>query len=154
MHKPLFNSKHFIPRGFDETEKYKRVKLQHILFQKIIEGDLDLSENPFITDLENIVEVKGSLDLSKSLIKSLSKLERVEGNLDLYRSQIKDLGNLEYVGGSLNLVNTQIKDLGNLKYIGGHFWLNNTPLSRKFQSKEELEQYIRSKVNVEGKIYA
>jgi hypothetical protein len=213
MHKLSFDSKYFIPRKLDEIDKYEKIRLQRILSQEIIEGDLVLSENPFITDLENIVEVKGSLDLSKSLIKSLSKLERVEGslyllhsqiedlgnlkyvrctfdasftpikslknleyvgwNLDLSKSQIKDLGNLKYVGQDLfltntplkslknleyvknNLVlsNTQIEDLGNLKYVGRDLYLNNTPLSKKFQSKEELEQYVRSKVNVEGEIY-
>ena len=134
MHKLSFNSKHFIPRGFEETEKYEKMRLQRILSQEIIEGHLDLSENQFITDLGNIKEVRGDLILSHSSIKSLSKLERVRGSLDLD--------------------NSKIEDLGNLKYVGRYLWLHNTPLSKRFKSQKELEQYVRSKVNVEGEIYA
>jgi hypothetical protein len=173
MHKLSFNSKYFIPRGFSETEKYEKMRLQRILSQEIIEGDLDLKNNQFITGLGNIKEVRGSLDLPKSSIKSLSRLERVEGHLNLFNSKIEDLGNfkyvggyfnlfetpikslknLEYVGGCLDLINSKIEDLGNLKYVGRDLYLDNTPLSKKFQSPEELEQYIRSKTEVKGGIY-
>jgi hypothetical protein len=214
MHKLSFDSKYFVPRKLDEIEKYEKMWLQRILSQEIAEGDLDLRENQFITDLGNIKEVRGSLDLSKSSIKSLSRLEKVEGNLNLYSFQIEDLGNLKYVGGSLNLFetpikslknleyvggnlylensqiedlgnlkyvgrslnlletpikslknleyvggnldleNSQIEDLGNLKYVGGWLCLNYTPLSKRFKFKEELEQYVRSKVKVKEGIYA
>jgi Leucine-rich repeat (LRR) protein len=173
MHKLSFNSKHFIPRKLDEIDKYEKVRLQRILSQEIIERDLDLYNNQFIVDLGNIKEVRGDLILSYSSIKSLGKLERVEGELDLSYSQIEDLGNLKYVGrslwpnstpikslknlefvgGWLDLSYLHIEDLGNLKYVGEDLWLYNTPLSKRFKSWEELEQYVRSKVNVEGKIY-
>jgi hypothetical protein len=174
MHKLSFNSKHFIPRKLDEIDKYEKMWLQKTLSQEVIEGDLDLSNNKFITDLGNIREVGGYLDLRNSSIKSLSKLEKVEGRLDLEDSQIEDLANLkyvgryfsayntplkslknlEYVGGHLSLTSSQIEDLGNLKFVGGDLYLVNTPLSKKFQSLEELERYIRSKVEVKGRIYA
>jgi hypothetical protein len=174
MYKLSFNSKHFVPRKLDEIDKYEKIRLRRILSQEIIEGDLDLKNNQFITDLGNIKEVRGSLDLRNSSIKSLSKLEKVDKELYLAYSSIEDLGNLkyvgldlwlenvslkslknlEYVGRTLNLMNSQIEDLGNLKYVRNRLYLNNTPLSKRFKSKEELEQYVRSKVNVEGEIYA
>jgi hypothetical protein len=214
MHKLSFNSKHFIPRKLDEIEKYEKIRLQRILFQEIIEEDLNLYRNQNIVDLGNIREVRGYLGLQESSIKSLSKLERVEGELYLSYSQIEDLGNLKYVGqdlslfdtplkslknlekvgGRLDLKNSQIEDLGNLKYVeryfsayntslkslknlekvgrwldledsqiedlgnlnyvGGDLYLINTPLSKKFQSFKKLEQYVRSKVEVKGYIYA
>jgi hypothetical protein len=62
MHKLSFNSKHFVPRKLDEIEKYEKIRLQRILSQEIIEGDLDL---------RNAREVKRSLDLSYSSTKIL-----------------------------------------------------------------------------------
>jgi hypothetical protein len=173
MYKLPFNSKYFIPRKLDEIEKYEKIRLQRILSQEIIEGDLDLYSNKFITDLGNIKEVRGNLDLYYSSIKSLSKLERVDGWTGLAGSKIEDLGNLKFVGGSLSLFgaspkslknletvkgslilsHSQIEDLGNLKYVEQGLILTNTLLSKKFRSKEELKQYIRSKVEVKGEIY-
>jgi hypothetical protein len=174
LYKLSFNSKYFVPRKLDEIEKYEKTRFQRILSKEVIEGDLNLEDNKSITDLGNIKEVRGNLYLSKSSIKSLGKLERVEGELNLAITQIEDLGNLKYVGKGLLLFNTpikslknlkyvgewlhlsysQIEDLGNLKYVGSHLWLNNTPLSQKFQSLEELRQYVRSKTEVKGEIYA
>jgi len=58
------------------------------------------------------------------------------------------LGNLKSVGGHLDLYNTPIESLGNLESVGGDLYLKNTPLS-----DATTEEELRSKINVEGKIY-
>ena len=68
--------------------------------------------------------------------------------LDLVQSKIKNLGNLEYVGDFLSLADSDIEDLGNLKYVGGNLSLWRTPLAKRITEEE-----IRSKINVEGKVY-
>lgn len=164
----------FIPRKLNKIEEEEKQKIQLLLQREVIDGDLDLSENKFIKDLGNVKIVNGCLNLHKSSVQSLSNLRYVERFLELGKSAIQSLGNLEYVGGSLwlnntsirslnnlgyvgrdlDLRNTQIQDLGNLKHVGGNLFLYNTPLLKQFSNKQELEQYIRSKVEVKGDIYA
>jgi len=160
----------FIPRKIDKIEEKERMRIQKILQQKVVEGDLDLHGINWIEDLGNIKEVKGDLYLQNSSIKSLGNLEYVEadlnlqntpiqslgnlrhvgGDLDLRNTPIQSLGNLEYVGWDLFLRNTPIQSLGNLKYVGWDLFLQNTPLSRL--PKEELN-IILNKIKIGGKAY-
>jgi len=140
----------FIPRRIDEIEEKEKKKIQKILQQEIIEGDLDLQRINWIEDLGNIKEVKGYLYLYNSSIKSLGNLERVEGSLDLESTPIQSLGNLHYVGGYLYLQNTPIQSLGNLEYVRKDLYLQNTPLSKL--PKKELNK-ILSKIEIGGGVY-
>jgi hypothetical protein len=169
MYKLNFNNI-FIPRRIDEIEERERVRVQRLLQQEVIEGDLDLQGINWIEDLGNIREVRGYLYLQNSSIKSLGKLERVDeslfaansqiqslgnlqyikGYLDLHDTPIQSLGNLEHVGWSLDLENTPIQSLGNLRYVGRELYLQNTPLSKL--PKKELNK-ILSKIEIGGEVY-
>ena len=124
-----------------------------------IMGDLDLSRNKDVTDLNNLVSVEGNLMLHKTPITSLGVLESVGGSLDLEDTTIKSLGNLrsvgrglylrhgkitslgslESVGGSLFLTNTNIKDFGILRFVGRKLFFGGTPGTKK-NTKQEVEQ--------------
>ena len=160
----------FIPRRIDEIEEKEKKKIQKLLQQEIIEGDLDLHGINWIEDLGNVKEVRGNVYLQNSSIKSLGNLEYIGkslfasntpiqslGNLeyvgswlDLQKASVQSLGNLQYVGGYLDLQNSQIQSLGNLRYIGGFLYLKNTPLSKL--SREELNK-ILSKIEIGRKVY-
>jgi hypothetical protein len=141
----------FIPRRIDKIEEKERAKIQKILQQEIIEGDLDLYEIKWIEDLGNVKEVKGDLDLCGSSIKSLGKLEYVDGDLWLSYTPIQSLGNLiKRVEGSLYLAYSSIQSLGKLEYVGGDLYFKNTPLSEL--PRKELNK-ILSKIEIEGEVY-
>ena len=91
-------------------------------------GNLSLSNNEDVTDLNNLMSVEGYLDLGGTPIISL--------------------GNLESIGGGLDLRFSKIESLGNLKTVGGYLDLTATPISKKYTEKE-----IRQMVNVGGNIY-
>ena len=91
-------------------------------------GNLNLSNNEDVTDLNNLMSVEGYLDLGGTPIISL--------------------GNLESIGGGLDLRFSKIESLGNLKTVGGYLDLTATPISKKYTEKE-----IRQMVNVGTNIY-
>ena len=72
----------------------------------------------------------------------------INGNVNLGHSNVTKLDYLVRVDGYLDLDDTQIKSLPMLSYVEGYLSLENTPLS-EVTTREEL----RSKINVEGKIY-
>jgi glutamine cyclotransferase len=92
----------------------------------IIIGDVDLRDRQDISDLGNLVGVKGDLILANSSIESLDELEFVEGIFSLYDCQnIKTLGKLKRVEDSLRLSYSSIQSLGELTFIEGNLILRN-----------------------------
>ena len=98
-------SKILIPRRLEgRRERYiKLIRTQ--LQQKHIEGNLDLTNLPEITDLGNVETVSGDLDLNNSNVESLGNLQKVGGYIWLspdhkipeelmieYRKKFKILG--------------------------------------------------------------
>ena len=92
--------------------------------------------------------IDGNVNLHKSDVTELKYLVEVDGYLDLDDTQIESLPMLEYVEGYLSLNNTPIESLPMLKYVGYGLSLYDTPLSETTTIGE-----LRSKINVEGKIY-
>ena len=85
----------------------------------IIIGDVDLRDRQDISDLGNLVGVKGDLILANSSIESLDELEFVEGIFSLYDCQnIKTLGKLKRVEGYLWLSRSSVESLGELQFVG------------------------------------
>ena len=118
----------FQPRRIQSREEEKTKKLERLLQQTHIEGDLDLRDTK-ITSLGNLKSVGGSLYLNGTNVTSLGNLRSVGGYLDLGGTKITSLGNLESVGGFLDLYNTNITSLGNLKSVGGYLSLRGTKIT-------------------------
>ena len=115
----------FEPRRIQSRKEEKTKKLERLLQQTHIVGNLDLL-NTNISDLGNLKSVEGWINLSNAKITSLGNLEKVEGHLDLSGTKITSLGNLEYVGLALDLEYCKnLTSLGNLKYVGGWIDLYN-----------------------------
>jgi hypothetical protein len=81
------------------------------------------------TTLQNLENVDGDLDLSRSKFKSIENLTSVGGDLNLTYSNVKSLGSLQSVGGNLNLRYTDIESLGNLSRVGGNLFLTDSNLT-------------------------
>jgi len=163
----------FTPFMYADSDKWDNM-FTHINKKKggiytgyYISGDLNLGNTP-IKSLGNLKSVGRDLYLRDTQIKSLGNLESVGGNLNLGNTQIESLGNLESVGGDLYLIDTPIETLGNLKSVGGDLYLGNTPIETLGNLKSvggdldlkntplsdaTTEEELRSKINVEGKIY-
>ncbi len=85
------------------------------------------------------LDVKGSLDLSKSKITSLPDNLKVEGYLDLYgTSTITSLPDNLQVGNNLYLTGTKITSLPKDLQVKGSIFLFNTPLF--FKTEAEIRQ--------------
>ena len=124
-----------IPRRLDSRHGIYVKKIETLLQQKFIDGNLDIDELPEITDLGNLEKISGNLILKDSNITSLGNLKTVRGILDLRNTKIKNLGKLENVGASIILLDSEIHSLGNTK-IGDKIFI----LSGQF-SDELLEKY-------------
>ena len=120
-----------IPRRLEGRRELYVKKLKAMLQQKHIEGNLDLSEVPEITDLGNVETISGDLNLyNNQSITSLGNLTSVGGYLFLYNNQsITSLGKLTSVGGFLNLYNSKVASLGNLTSVGGYLFLHNSKVA-------------------------
>ena len=79
--------------------------------------DLGLSENRLF---EDIVEVKGDLDLQDSNITDLGALRLIGGSALFDSCKLKTLGNLQSIGGNAYFGASKITDLGALQSIGGN----------------------------------
>lgn len=105
----------FIPRNIDkrkeEIKQQELEKIKKVQNTKIWIGDLELTNNEYLTNLGD--------------------LEIVEGNLDLYKCpNLTSLGNLKEVKGDLFLENcTNLTSLGNLKVIEGNLALSNSDIN-------------------------
>lgn len=145
-------------------EIYTKEELIALIESGIVSNSITIN-GEYITSLETIVEIHGSLTLKNTLVeslgklkvikgdftistynlesnlKSLSELEEVKGDLCLRYSNIEDLGNLKNVGGNLNLRDTPVQNLDNLKYIAGNLYL-----PKRLQDQIDL-----SKIKVGGK---
>ena len=122
----IFKPTHLID---NRQEKYKQ-KIFQILQQEVIEGDLDLKDLNFITNLGNVKLVKGNLDLENSSITSLSEGLKIEGYLNLTNTKITSLPEGLEVKGSLFLQNTKITSLPAGLVVKGNLYLKNTPISK------------------------
>ena len=146
-------------------EIYTKGELQALIDSGIVNNSITIN-GEYITSLEIIVEIHGSLTLKNTLVeslgelkvikgdltistynlesnlKSLNELEEVEGDLWLRYSNIEDLGNLKKVDGNLNLRDTPVQNLGNLNYVAGNLYL-----PKRLQDQIDL-----SKIKVGGKI--
>ena len=112
----IFEKNLLIPRNV-ETRKEKQLKMVYKqLQQEIFDGDLMIESVP-ITNLGNVKIINGELDLTDNkTLKSLGDLEKVDERLYLMHSTIEDLGNLKYVGLSIYVsFNKTLKSLGNLE---------------------------------------
>jgi len=114
---------------------------------RVVTGDMLLSMVD-VRSLPKLRYVGRNLTLRRSKISELPELESVGGSLDLERSQINSLPNLESVGGFLDLNYSKIESLPKLESVGEELYLGNTPLL-----ENTTEEELRSKINVEGKIY-
>ena len=129
-----------IPRRLEGRRELYVKKLKAMLQQKHIEGDLDLSEVPEITDLGNVETIGGDLNLYNSNVASLGNLTSVGGYLNLYHSKVASLGNLISVGGDLDVSNSKVASLGNLTSVGGDLDLSGS----KVTSLGKLQKVGRS----------
>ena len=118
-----------IPRRLEGRRELYIKKLKAMLQQKHIEGDLDLSEVPEITDLGNVETINGNLYLRNSKVASLGNLTSVGGFLYLDNSEVASLGNLISVGGYLSLYNSKVASLGNLTSVGRNLSLNGSKIA-------------------------
>ena len=118
-----------IPRRLEGRRELYVKKLKAMLQQKHIEGDLDLSEVPEITDLGNVETIGGDLNLYNSNVASLGNLTSVGGYLNLYHSKVASLGNLISVGGDLDVSNSKVASLGNLTSVGGDLDLSGSKVA-------------------------
>ena len=118
-----------IPRRLEGRRELYVKKLKAMLQQKHIEGDLDLSEVPEITDLGNVETIGGNLWLNNSKVASLGNLTSVDGDLSLDNSNVTSLGKLTSVDGDLSLSNSKVASLGNLTSVGGFLSLTNSKLT-------------------------
>jgi hypothetical protein len=119
----------FIPRNIEARQIKAKQKTLKLLDQEIIEGDLDLSELNYITNLGNIKKVTGDLDLRNTKITSLPSGLEVGGYLGLSNTPITSLPNDLKVGGNLGLSNTPITNLPNNLKVGGSLYLIDTPIT-------------------------
>ena len=133
----------------DILEQYQDEKILSIPDLKIFNYDWDLLMS-FLNKRGNPKwKMMGNLNLSNNEdVTDLNNLMSVEGYLDLGGTPIISLGNLESIGGGLDLRFSKIESLGNLKTVGGYLDLTATPISKKYTEKE-----IRQMVNVGGNIY-
>ena len=118
----------FTPRRIEGREEERIKKLELLLQQTHIEGDLDLS-NSNITSLGNLKSVGGTLNLRNTNITDLGNLKFVGNHFYLTNNKITSLGNLEFIGGSFNLDLESCRNLtslGNLKSVGATFYIINT----------------------------
>ena len=113
----------FTPRRIQNRKEEKTKKIERLLQQTHIEGDLDLRGTK-ITSLGNIKSVEGSLNLNDC-------------------TNLTSLGNLEYVGRFLYLENcTNLSSLGNIKSVGGFLYLIGTNIT-----------YIDPSIIIKGQIW-
>ena len=133
----------------DILEQYQDEKILSIPDLKIFNYDWDLLMS-FLNKRGNPKwKMMGNLNLSNNEdVTDLNNLMSVEGYLDLGGTPIISLGNLESIGGGLDLRFSKIESLGNLKTVGGYLDLTATPISKKYTEKE-----IRQMVNVGTNIY-
>ena len=125
-----------IPRRLEGRRELYIKKLKAMLQQKHIEGDVDLSEVPEITDLGNVETISGYLSLYKTQsITSLGNLTSVGGFLSLTNSKLTSLGNLTSVGSNLYLDNSKVASLGNLKKVGGSIYIDEGQFSEELLDK-------------------
>jgi len=127
----LQEEKILVPRHLeDRDEDYKRIVYKKIqdYIKKGSKGNLYFYKAPISKLPDNFTQVRGSLNLGESQIKSLNNLQIVGRSLFLQYTPIKSLGNLQKVGQSLYISDTSIESLGNLKMVGGSLFLRNTSL--------------------------
>ena len=124
-----------IPRRLEGRRELYVKKLKAMLQQKHIDGDLNLSGVPEITDLGNVETISGFLELNDSKVTSLGNLTSVGGDLSLYNSKVASLGNLTSVGGELFLYNSNVTSLGNLKKVGGSIHIKDGQFSEELLDK-------------------
>ena len=153
----------FTPRRLQSREEERIKKLELLLQQTHIKGDLNLNGCTNLTSLGNLTSVGGDFDLvnctnltslgnlesvggylylnSCTNLSSLGNLEYVEGNLDLNGTNITSLGNLKSVVGFLNIRKTNITSLDNLESVGRYLYLNGNIT------------YIDPSIIIKGSIY-
>ncbi len=87
-------------------------------FDNISVCDLGIDEDKLF---ENVVEIKGDADFSKSKLTSLHNIKKIGGDLIIGDSTISDIGALESIEGNADFRNTHIRNFKNLTTVGGDF---------------------------------
>ena len=96
--------------------------------QRIVRGDLDLSNNTIITSLPAGLQIGGSLKLYNTHITSLPRGLQVGGTLSLFMSSVESLPVGLKVGGDLHCPNTSLTSLPADLQVGGDLFLSDAPI--------------------------
>ena len=123
--------------------------------QPVVEGDLDLSKDDVIWDINTEI-IKGNCTLTNipKGVYPFPKLKKIFGNLDLRNSGVLFLPKLKEVGGDVLIdQDTQLLDFGSLQKIGGNVFIkDNERLEKLFNKKFKKagHKYIRSDIQEES----
>lgn len=80
-----------------------------------------------LTNLGNVKEIWGELDIETAKLTSLGKVENVWGDIQMTgNTNLKSFGELKRVGGSVFLDNSKIKSLGKIENIEKSLYLNDS----------------------------
>lgn len=150
--KEIESNKILIPRRSEERKENINKKIQQYI-KDGNKGDLNLSNSPFTSLPDNLLNIEGNFSLYNTPITFLPNNLQVNKNLYLVNTKITSLPDNLKVGNDLSLSGLKIDSIPNNLQVGKDLIIFDTSFSKKY-TEEEIRKMIEDKGGfVKGKIY-